>query len=217
MTTAPVQGAGRADLPHRHRHRRGARQRDREAARRRPARQVGFTEGQDVKAGQLLAQIDPRTLQAQLAQAQAQKARKDEATLANARVDLQRYTTLIAQDAATQQQLDTQKALVGQLEATVKTDDAQINFAQVQLGFTTSPRRSAAASARAWSTPATSCTRPTPTASSSSTRSTRSSVVFTLPEDAVQDINHALRRERRAAAGAGLPARRQRRCWAPAS
>ena len=96
---------------------------------------VGFVEGQDVKAGQLLAQLDPRTLQAQLAQVQAQKA-KDQAQLANARIDLRRYTTLLQQDAATQQQLDTQKALVAQLEAAVKTDDAQINYAQVQLGFT---------------------------------------------------------------------------------
>ena len=96
---------------------------------------VAFVEGQDVKAGQLLAEIDPRTLEAQLAQAQAQKAR-DQAQLGNARVDLKRYTTLIGQDAATQQQVDTQKALVAQLDAAVKTDDAQINFAQVQLGFT---------------------------------------------------------------------------------
>jgi membrane fusion protein, multidrug efflux system len=96
---------------------------------------VAFVEGQDVKAGQLLAEIDPRTLEAQLAQAQAQKAR-DQAQLGNARVDLKRYTSLIGQDAATQQQVDTQKALVDQLAAAVQTDDAQINFAQVQLGFT---------------------------------------------------------------------------------
>ena len=68
-------------------------------------------------------------------QAQAQKA-KDQAQLANARLDLKRYTTLLAQDAATQQQFDTQKALVAQLEAAVKVDDALINSAQVQLGFT---------------------------------------------------------------------------------
>jgi multidrug efflux system membrane fusion protein len=96
---------------------------------------VGFTEGQDVKAGQMLAQLDPRTQQAQLQQAQAQKAR-DQAQLANARLDLKRYTTLLAQDAATQQQFDTQNALVAQLDAAVKTDDAQINSAQVQLSYT---------------------------------------------------------------------------------
>lgn len=97
---------------------------------------VAFVEGQDVKSGQLLAQIDPRALQAQLAQTQAQKA-KDQAQLINARLDLQRYTTLQQQDAATQQQLDTQKALVAQLEAAIKTDDAQINYANVQLSYTT--------------------------------------------------------------------------------
>lgn len=96
---------------------------------------VGFTEGQDVKAGQMLAQLDPRTQQAQVQQAQAQKAR-DQAQLANARLDLKRYTTLLAQDAATQQQFDTQKALVAQLDAAVKVDDAQINSAQVQLSYT---------------------------------------------------------------------------------
>ncbi|MBU6503577.1 MAG: efflux RND transporter periplasmic adaptor subunit, partial [Burkholderiales bacterium] len=96
---------------------------------------VGFSEGQDVKAVQMLAQLDPRTQQAQVQQAQAQKAR-DQAQLANARLDLKRYTTLLAQDAATQQQFDTQKALVAQLDAAVKVDDAQINSAQVQLSYT---------------------------------------------------------------------------------
>src|SRR5450830_282865 len=96
---------------------------------------VAFTEGQDVKAGQLLAQIDPRALQAQLEQVEAQKAR-DQAQLSNAKIDLQRYTSLREQDAATQQQLDTQKALVGQLDATVKTDQAQIDYAKVQLSYT---------------------------------------------------------------------------------
>ncbi|ALM87197.1 RND transporter [Bordetella sp. N] len=97
---------------------------------------VAFTEGQDVTAGQLLAQIDPRTLQAQLAQAQAQQA-KDQAQLANANLDLQRYTRLSKEDATTQQTLDTQRALVAQLDAAVKTDAAQIAYAKVQLGFTT--------------------------------------------------------------------------------
>lgn len=97
---------------------------------------IGYTEGQDVKAGQMIARIDPRTAQAQLAQAQAQAAR-DQASLANARVDLQRYSKLITEDASTPQQVDTQKALVAQLEATAKTDQALIRNAQVQLSFTT--------------------------------------------------------------------------------
>jgi multidrug efflux system membrane fusion protein len=97
---------------------------------------VGFTEGQDVKAGQVLARIDPRSYQAQLAQVVAQKA-KDAAQLANARADLARYEMLIKEDATTQQTLDTQKALVNQLQAALQTDGAQINYAQVQLNYTT--------------------------------------------------------------------------------
>ncbi len=97
---------------------------------------VEFKEGQDVRAGQLLAHIDPRTYQAQLAQITAQKA-KDEALLANARADLARYEALIKEDATTRQQLDTQRATVRQLEATIKNDNAQIEFAKVNLGYTT--------------------------------------------------------------------------------
>jgi membrane fusion protein, multidrug efflux system len=97
---------------------------------------IGFVEGQDVKAGQLLAQLDPRALQAQLAQAKATQA-KDQAQLLNARLDLKRFTQLTKEDAATQQQLDTPRALVAQLEATVQMDEAQVSFAQVQLSYTT--------------------------------------------------------------------------------
>jgi multidrug efflux system membrane fusion protein len=97
--------------------------------------EVNFTEGQHVKAGDVLAQIDPRPFQAALDLAQATRA-KDQAQLANARLDLQRYQkagTL----ANTQQQIDTQAALVQQLEATVKADQANIEAAQVQLDYTT--------------------------------------------------------------------------------
>jgi len=97
---------------------------------------VDFVEGQEVKAGQMLAQLDARPLRAQLEQALAQKAR-DEAQLANARLDLERYARLIREDATTQQTLDTQRALVAQLQAAVQTDEAQIHYAQVQLGYTT--------------------------------------------------------------------------------
>ncbi len=149
---------------------------------------VGFVEGQDVKAGQMLAQLDPRTLQAQLAQAQATRA-KDQATLANARADLKRYTTLIAQDAATQQQLDTQKALVNQLEATVQNDAAQVKYAEVQLSFT---RISSPMDGRVGA-------RLVDPGNIVHAADTNGLVVinqidpiavqFTLPEDAVQDIN----------------------------
>jgi multidrug efflux system membrane fusion protein len=97
---------------------------------------VGYVEGEDVKAGQVLAQLDARPLRAQLEQVQAQKAR-DEAQLANARRDLDRYTQLIKEDATSQQTLDTQQALVAQVQAAVQTDDAQIHYAQVQLGYAT--------------------------------------------------------------------------------
>jgi multidrug efflux system membrane fusion protein len=95
---------------------------------------VAFTEGQDVKAGDVLAQIDPRPFQATLDQAIAGKAR-DEAQLANAKVDLKRFEDL--GQYATRQSLDTQRALVRQLEATVQLDQAAIESAQVQFDYTT--------------------------------------------------------------------------------
>ena len=98
--------------------------------------QVNFEEGQDVRAGQVLARLDPRTYQAQLDQAKAQQA-KDAAQLANAEADLQRYEELIKNDATTQQTLDTQRALVQQLRAAVQADAAQVSLAAVQLGYTT--------------------------------------------------------------------------------
>jgi multidrug efflux system membrane fusion protein len=97
---------------------------------------VDFTEGQMVKAGDLLAQIDPRPLQAQLDQAIAKEA-QDQAQLGNARLDLRRFQDLASRQFATQQSVDTQKALVAQLEATIKGDEAAIENARVQLGYTT--------------------------------------------------------------------------------
>ena len=152
---------------------------------------VAFTEGQDVKKGQLLAQLDPRTLQAQLLQAQAARA-KDQATLANARVDLQRYTTLIAQDAATQQQLDTQKALVNQLDATVKADEAAVNYAQVQLGFTTIVAPISGRVGARLVDPGNIVHAADTAGIVVINQIDPISVVFTLPEDAVQDTIHAI-------------------------
>jgi membrane fusion protein, multidrug efflux system len=97
---------------------------------------VDFTEGQDVKQGEQLAQIDPRPFQAQLDQAKAAKARS-EAQLANAKLDLDRYANLMARDYATRQSVDTQKALIAQLEATIRGDQAAIENAETQLGYTT--------------------------------------------------------------------------------
>jgi len=97
---------------------------------------VAFTEGQDVKTGDLLAQIDPAPYQAALDQVTAKKA-QDAAQLANARADLQRYADLLKTDGTTQQTYDTQKALVDQLEATVNADQAAVDAAKVNLAYTT--------------------------------------------------------------------------------
>jgi membrane fusion protein, multidrug efflux system len=99
-------------------------------------RKVAFIEGQEVHAGDLLAQIDSDPYQAQVEQAMAKKG-QDEAQLANARVDLRRYADLLANEGVTQQVYDTQKALVNQLEAAVKADQAAIESAKVQLAYTT--------------------------------------------------------------------------------
>ena len=97
---------------------------------------VAFTEGQEVKAGDLLAQIDPRPFQAAYDQAVAKKV-QDEANLANAKLDLQRFSDLAARNFATTQQLDTQRATVAQLEAQIRGDQAAIDSAQTQLSYTT--------------------------------------------------------------------------------
>jgi multidrug efflux system membrane fusion protein len=95
---------------------------------------VAFTEGQLVKAGDLLAEIDPRPFQVQLTQVQGQMAR-DQALLANARIDLERYRVLYAQDSIARQQVDTQEALVRQYEGTVKFDQGQIDNIRLQLTY----------------------------------------------------------------------------------
>ena len=96
---------------------------------------ISFTEGQDVPAGYVLAKIDPVTYQAAFDQTVAKKA-QDEAQLANARLDLDRYTRLAATNAVNKQQLDTQRALVSQLEAQVKLDQAAIDNARAILSYT---------------------------------------------------------------------------------
>jgi membrane fusion protein, multidrug efflux system len=96
---------------------------------------IFFKEGQDVEQGFVLAQIDPTIYQAQYDQAVAKKA-QDEATLANARVDLVRYINLAKTNAGPQQQADTQKALVAQLEAQVKSDQASIDNQRAYLAWT---------------------------------------------------------------------------------
>ena len=97
---------------------------------------IAFREGQDVQVGDVLAQIDPRPYEAQLHQAEADKAR-DQALLANAKLDLERYSKLVVKEFATRQSVDTQEALVAQYQAAIAHDQAVIDNAHVQLGYTT--------------------------------------------------------------------------------
>jgi multidrug efflux system membrane fusion protein len=96
---------------------------------------VNFTEGQDVRKGDVLGEIDPVIYKAQYDQAVAKKA-QDEAQLANQRLDLARYQQLSASNAGSKQQYDTQRAVVAQQEALVNADQAAIDNAQAMLGYT---------------------------------------------------------------------------------
>src|ERR1700747_1333142 len=95
---------------------------------------VDFKEGQDIKTGDPLFQIDPRTFQAALEQAQANR-QKDEAQLVGAQLDLDRYEKLIGSGWETRQSYDQQKATVGQLQASIKGEEAQINTAKLNLSY----------------------------------------------------------------------------------
>lgn len=96
---------------------------------------IAFQDGQTVKAGDLLAEIDPRPIAATLEQASGQL-KRDEALLANARLDLERYKGLLAKDSIARQQVDGQEAQVRQLEGTVQTDRALVDTARLNLSFT---------------------------------------------------------------------------------
>ena len=96
--------------------------------------EIGFKEGQTVQQGDFLAQIDPRPYQLALNQAEGQLL-KDQALLKNAQVDLARYRTLVAQDSLARQQLDTQASLVAQYQGVVRTDQAQVDNAKLNLQY----------------------------------------------------------------------------------
>jgi len=97
---------------------------------------VNFREGEDVRRGDVLARIDPTTYQAQLDQALAKK-QLDEAQLANVKLDLERYTSLVKTNAVTRQQVDTTRALVAQVEAQVRLDQGAIDNARALLDYCT--------------------------------------------------------------------------------
>ena len=101
-----------------------------------PLVEVRFQEGQDVKTGDVLARIDPRSYQAALDSAAAKK-QQDEANLANAKLDVARYAKLVASNYTSSQQYDTARAQVAQLEAQVRGDQAQIDTARTQLSYAT--------------------------------------------------------------------------------
>jgi multidrug efflux system membrane fusion protein len=152
---------------------------------------VDFTEGQDVKAGDVLAQIDPRPFQAALDLAQATKA-KDQAQLANARIDLERYQkagTL----ANTQQQIDTQGALVKQLEATVQADQANVEAAQVQLDYTTIKAPLSGRTGTRLVDQGNIVHATSTTGLAVITQLQPISVVFTLPQDQLQEVVRQMR------------------------
>jgi multidrug efflux system membrane fusion protein len=154
---------------------------------------VEFTEGQSVTKGQLLARIDPRVYQAGLEQAKAKKA-QDQAQLASAETDLDRFVTLLGRNAETQQNVDHQRALVAQIKATIDADQAAIDSAQVQLDFTsiTSPVDGRIGIRQvdpgnvvhaADQTPLVTVTQVKPI-----------SVIFTLPETELDNVRDALRK-----------------------
>ena len=159
---------------------------------------VMFSEGQDVTAGTVLAQIDPRPFQAQLELAQAQKAR-DSAQLKNSITDLERYTTLWKQDSIAQQTLSTQQATVDQLKATVQADQATIDNAKVQLDYTTIRAPISGRTGVRLVDPGNIVRASDNTGIVSINQINPIAVLFTLPEDRFQDVNRAMKEHGRTA------------------
>jgi multidrug efflux system membrane fusion protein len=152
---------------------------------------VGFIEGQLVKKGDLLAQIDPRPLQAALEQADAMKA-KDAAQLESAKRDLDRYTVLAPQNLISQQVLDSQRALVAQLQAQLKVDSATIDNAHTQLEYATITAPFAGRTGIRLVDPGNIVHAADTTGIVVLTQIQPISAVFTLPEDAISQVTQAM-------------------------
>lgn len=152
---------------------------------------VAFKQGQMVKEGDLLVQIDPRPYQAALDQAKAKKA-QDEANLKNAQANLGRYSYLQKQDFASKQQLDSQQAMVDQLTAQIQGDDAAIENAQTQLDYTTIRSPLAGRTGFRLVDPGNIVHAADAGGIVSIVKLQPISVVFTAPEDSVMQINKAL-------------------------
>jgi multidrug efflux system membrane fusion protein len=152
---------------------------------------VGFRQGQMVRQGDVLVQIDPRPFEATLAQAQAKKA-QDEATLRNAKLDLQRAITLAKQQAGPTQTVDQQQAQVDQLTAQLQGDQASIDNAQTQLSYTTIKSPLAGKVGFRQIDPGNIVHASDPNGIVTIVKLQPISVVFTAPEEQVQDINKAL-------------------------
>jgi multidrug efflux system membrane fusion protein len=152
---------------------------------------VDFRQGQMVKEGDILAQIDPRPYQAALDQAVAKKA-EDEATEKNAQLNLQRYTTLAKEDFSSRQQLDTQQATVDQLAAQIKGDQAAIDNAQTQLSYTTIRSPLAGKTSFRLIDPGNIVHASASTGIVTIVKLQPISVVFTAPEEEVPAVNNAL-------------------------
>jgi membrane fusion protein, multidrug efflux system len=152
---------------------------------------VAFKQGQMVSEGELLAQIDPRPYQAALDQALAKKA-QDEANLKNAQLNLQRYTTLNKEEFSTRQQLDTQQASVDQINAQIKGDQAAIDNAQTQVGYTTIRSPLSGKTGFRFIDPGNIVHAADTTGIVTIVKLQPISVVFTAPEEDVPQINKAL-------------------------
>lgn len=150
---------------------------------------IAFKEGQMVQAGDLLAQIDPRPYQATLDQAKAKKA-QDEANVANAALDLQRYTRL--GDFATRKQTDTQRSTVEQLNAQIAADDAAIANAQTQLDYASVKAPITGVAGIRQVDRGNIVNASTQTGIVTIAQIEPIAVIFTAPEDQVFDINKAL-------------------------